>query len=219
MVGDYGSGNNATISPTPIVNAQPAADPFAGVPAPAYSTPPCFQNTMVTNNATAVLGPGVYCGGITVSNNASVSFTPGVYILLGGGLNVSNNGTLTGQNITFYNTFDGTHPFAPINLSNNTTATLSATISGALRGMLFFEDRNAPSGYTENFDNNSSQILVGVLYFPGSRVLLSNNGSLGHRNMAIVANTVQLDNNASLLISLDVTEGGAPQILGIALVK
>ena len=219
VVGGYLAGNNSTISPTPLVNAPPAADPFAGVPAPTYSTPPCFQNTIVTNNATAVLGPGVYCGGITVSNNASVSFNPGVYILLGGGLNVSNNGTLTGQNITFYNTFDATHPFAPINLSNNTTATLSATISGALQGMLFFEDRNAPLGYTQNFDNNSSQILVGVLYFPRSRVLLSNNGSLGHRNMAIVANTVQLSNNASLLISLDVSEAGAPQVLGIALVR
>lgn len=219
VVGGYFAGNNSTVSPTPIINAPPAADPFAGVPAPTYSTPPCFQNTVVTNNATAVLGPGVYCGGIAVSNNASVTFTPGVYILLGGGLNVSNNGTLTGQNVTFYNTSDATHPYAPISLSNNTTATLSATISGALQGMLFFEDRNAPSGFTQNFDNNSSQFLVGVLYFPRSRVLLSNNGSLGHRNMAIVANTVQLNNNASLLISLDISEGGAPQVLGVALVR
>ena len=61
-----------------------------------------------------MLRPGVYCGGITVSNNASVTFNPGVYILLGGGLDVSNNGSLTGQNVSFYNTFDGTHPFAPI---------------------------------------------------------------------------------------------------------
>ena len=201
------------------LNAPPAADPFASVPAPAYSASPCFQNTVVTNNATAVLSPGVYCGGITVSNNASVTFNPGVYILLGGGLNVSNNGTLTGQNVTFYNTFDGTHPFAPISLSNNVTATLSATISGALQGILFFEDRNAPSGFTENFDNNSSQIFVGRPVLSQKRVLLSNNGSLGHRNMAIVANTVQISNNASLLISLDLSEAGAPQMLGIALVK
>ena len=96
---------------------------------------------------------------------------------------------------------------------------MSATTSGALQGILFFEDRNAPLGFTENFDNNSNQTLVGVLYFSRDAVLLSNNGSLGHRNMAIVANTVQLSNNASLLISLDVSEAGAPQILGIALVK
>ena len=132
---------------------------------------------------------------------------------------MSNNGTVTAQDVTFYNTFDATHPFAPINLSNNTTATMSATTSGALQGILFFEDRNAPLGFTENFDNNTSQTLVGVLYFSRDAVLLSNNGSLGHRNMAIVARTVELRNNASLLISLDVSEGGAPQILGIALVR
>ena len=219
VVGGYSSGTNATISPAPITGAPPTADPFAGVPAPSYSQPPCFQNTVITNNSSAVLSPGVYCGGITVSNNASVTFSPGVYILLGGGLNVSNNGSLTGQNVTFYNTFDGTHPFAPISLSNNVTATLNASTSGALQGILFFEDRNAPSGYTENFDNNSNQTLVGVLYFSRDAVLLSNNGSLGHRNMAIVANTVQLSNNASLLISLDPSAPGAPQVLGIALVK
>jgi hypothetical protein len=219
IVGGYSSGTNATISPVPTVNAPPAADPFAGVPAPSYSSSPCFLNTLITNNSSAVLGPGVYCGGITVSNNAGVTFNPGVYILLGGGLNVSNNGTLTGQNVTFYNTFDGTHPFAPVSLSNNVTATLSATTSGALQGLLFFEDRNAPSGFIENFDNNSSQVFVGVLYFPRSGVVLSNNGSLGHRNMAIVANTVQISNNASLFISLDLSEAGAPQVLGIALVK
>jgi hypothetical protein len=37
--------------------------------------------------------------------------------------------------------------------------------------------------------------------------------------MAIVANTVQISNNASLFISLDLSEAGAPQVLGIALVK
>lgn len=219
VVGGYSSGGNANISPTPTVNSPPAADPFAGVPAPSYSPSPCFQNTVITNNSVTVLGPGVYCGGITISNNSSVTFAPGVYILLGGGLEVSNNGRLTGQNVTFYNTFDGTHPFRPVTLTNNVTATLSATVSGALQGILFFEDRNAPSGFTENFDNNSNQVFIGVLYFPRSQVLLSNNGSLGHRNMAIVANTVQISNNASLFISLDVSEAGAPQVLGIALVK
>ena len=219
VVGGYSVGNNSTISPTPTVNSPPAADPFAGIPAPSYSATPCFQNTLITNNSSAVLSQGVYCGGITVSNNASVTFNPGLYILLGGGLDVSNNGALAGQNVTFYNTFDATHPFAPISLSNNVTATLSATTGGALQGILFFEDRSAPLGFTENFDNNSNQILVGVLYFSRDAVLLSNNGSLGHRNMAIVANTVQLSNNASLLISLDVSESGAPQILGVALVK
>jgi Putative Flp pilus-assembly TadE/G-like len=219
VVGGDSIGNGASVLPNPTLNAPPAGDPFASVPAPAYSRPPCFQNTVVTNNSSAVLGPGVYCGGITVSNNASVTFTPGLYVLLGGGLSISNNGTATGTGVTFYNTFDATHPFAPVTFGNNVSATLSATASGSLQGILFFEDRNAPAGYTESFANNSGQSITGVLYFPRSQVSLSNNGSIGHRNLAIVANTVQISNNASLTVTVDLSEAGAPVELGIALVK
>ncbi len=219
VVGGFNSGNNASVTPDPTVNAPPAGDPFASVPAPSYSPSSCSQNTTVTNNATATLYPGVYCGGITISNNAHVTFDPGLYVLLGGGLDASNNATLSGQNVSFYNTFDGTHPYRPVNFSNNVNATLSATVSGSLQGILFFEDRNAPTTFTQNFENNSNQNFTGVLYFPRSRVVLSNNGSIGHRNMAIVANTLQLSNNASLTITSDLSEAGAPQKLGIALVK
>jgi hypothetical protein len=219
VVGGDSIGNGGSVTPAPTLNAPPASDPFANVLAPAYSAIGCRANPDVSIGQVVNLSPGVYCGGISISNNATVSFNSGTYILLGGGFNVANNVTLTGQDLTFYNTFDGTHPFGPVTLANNVTATLSATTSGSLQGMLFFEDRNAPAGFTDSFSNNSSQSFTGVLYFPRSALSLSNNGSLGTRNMAIVANTVQISNNASLTIDLDLSVAGAPQKLGIALVK
>jgi hypothetical protein len=177
------------------------------------------MNLTVTNNSSATLNPGVYCGGIKVSNNSSVTFNPGTYILLGGGLVGNSNVAFTGQNVSFYNTFDATHPYGPVTFTNNVSATLSAPSSGALEGMLFFQDRNAPTGFTETFEGNATQSFTGTLYFPRSKVSLTNNGSVGHRNMAIVAKTVKISNNASILISQDLSEAGAPQVLGIALVK
>ncbi len=87
------------------------------------------------------------------------------------------------------------------------------------RGVPGRDDRNAPLGFTETFQNNSGQSITGVLYFPESLVSLGNNGSIGHRNLAIVGYTVQIMNNASLTVTIDLTEAGAPQELGIALVK
>jgi hypothetical protein len=219
VVGGDSIGNGASVLPSPTLGAPPAGDPFASVPAPAYSASGCMTNVLVGNGQIATLNPGVYCGGIAISNNATVTFTPGTYILLGGGIIANNNVTLTGNGVTFYNTFDATHPYGPVTFDNNVNATLSATASGALQGILFFEDRNAPFGFTETFQNNSNQRITGVLYFPRSLVSIGNNGSIGHRNLAIVAYTAQISNNASLTVTIDLTEAGAPVELGIALVK
>jgi hypothetical protein len=219
VVGGASITNGSTVSPSPAVNAFPTADPFAGVPAPSYSASPCQLNLTVTNNSSATLNPGVFCGGITVTNNSNVTFNSGTYILLGGGLVANSNVVLTGQNVNFYNTFDASHPYGPITFTNNASANLSAPSSGAMQGLLFFQDRGAPTGFTEIFEGNASQSFTGILYFTRSKVSLTNNGSLGHRNIAIVADTVQISNSASILISQDLTEAGAPQVLGIALVK
>jgi hypothetical protein len=219
VVGGDSIGNNASVLPNPTLNVSPAGDPFASVAAPAYSASGCITNMTIANNQVATLNPGVYCGGITISNNSTVTFNPGTYILLGGGLTANNNVTLNGNGVTFYNTFNAMNPYGPVTFGNNVTATLSATASGSLQGILFFQDRNAPTGFTESFNNNSSQSITGVLYFPRSLVSLGNNGSLGHRNMAIVANTVQISNNASFTVTIDLSQPGAPQELGIALVK
>jgi hypothetical protein len=218
VVGGDSISSNGSVLPNPTLNAPATGDPFASIPAPSYSAAGCLTNTVV-NSTVATLNPGVYCGGISISNNSTVTFNPGTYILLGGGLIANGNVTLTGVGVTFYNTFNATHPYGPVTFINNVTATLSASPAGALQGILFFQDRNAPFGFTETFQNNSGQSMTGVLYFPKSLVSMGNNGSVGHRNIAIVGYTVQISNNASLTITIDLTEAGAPQELGIALIK
>ncbi|TIN89366.1 MAG: hypothetical protein E5Y06_33660, partial [Mesorhizobium sp.] len=63
-----------TVCAAPITQALPAADPYAGLPAPAASNP--CQNANKTT-----LGPGTYCNGLSLSGN--VTLQPGVYVIQG----------------------------------------------------------------------------------------------------------------------------------------
>jgi hypothetical protein len=214
VVGGVDQNGNVTINPTPTTGVTPVGDPFASVPAPPPGS--CVTpNPPITSNTT--LRPGTYCGGISISGNASVTFQTGPYILLGGGLNASGTVSLTGSGVTFYNTFDTTHPFDSISITGNLTMNLSAPASGALAGMLFFEDRNAPTGYTEKFAGNSSSNLTGAMYFPNNEVEYTGNSSAGVQNVAIVADTVSFIGNASL--KSDPSVPGAAQQIKVALVQ
>ena len=107
---------------------------------------------------------------------------------------LTGNVSLSGSNFTFYNTFDASlHSYAPISLAGNLPISLSATTSGALAGMLFFQDRNAPVGGAQSFTGNANTTLTGALYFPRSQLEnYTGNSSTGIQNIAIVADTISL---------------------------
>ena len=213
VVGGVNQNGNVTINPTPTTGVTPVSDPFASVPAPTPAS--CAPNSTINGDTT--IGPGTYCGGINITGNSNVTFKPGTYILLGGGLSASGNVSLTGSGVTFYNTFDNTHPFDSISLTGNLTMNLSAPPGGTLAGMLFFEDRNAPTGNTEKFTGNSSSNMTGAMYFPNNEVEYTGNSSTGVQNVAIVANTVRFIGNASL--KSDPSVPGAAQQIKVALVQ
>ncbi len=151
-----------------------------------------------------------------MTGNINLTFNPGTYILLGGGLNATGNVSLTGSNLTFYDTFDASHTYAPISLTGNLPINLSATTSGSLAGMLFFQDRNAPSG-TQSITGNANENLTGALYFPRSQLNYTGNSSAAIQNIAIVADTVSLTGNASL--QSNPNQAGAAQQVKVALVQ
>jgi hypothetical protein len=153
---------------------------------------------------------------LTFTGNVNVTLNPGAYILLGGGLNASGNVSLSGSNLTFYDTFNASYSYAPISIAGNLNVNLSATTSGSLAGMLFFQDRNAPSG-TQSFVGNSNTTLVGAVYFPKSQLNYTGNSSSGIQNITIVADTISWTGNASL--KADPTQAGAAQQIKVALVQ
>jgi hypothetical protein len=239
VVGGVSRAGNVTINPNPTTGAQAASDPLASVPAPSFnSTSSCNFTGLSYSNGTVTLSQGTYCGGLSVTGNANITFNPGTYIfrggisltgnsnvtfgagtyiLQGGGFSASGNVSMTGSGITLYNTFDATHPFAPISITGNFTANLSAPTSGPLQGMLFFEDRNAPAGNTDSFTGNSNETLTGALYFPRSTLSYTGNSSTSPQNVAIIADKISIVGNANF--HPDPTQAAAPHQLAVALVR
>lgn len=212
--GDILNGN-PHVTPTPTTNATAMSDPLASVPAPSYNASCTAVNKTVTGSAP--LSPGTYCGGILINGSGfTVTFSAGTYILLGGGLTVNGSPTLSGSNLTFYNTYDSSYPYGTITFNGSPTVNLSATTSGSLAGILFFQDRSAPSSYV-TINGSANMNLVGTLYFPKSQVTYNGSSSSSSQNIAIIADTVVINGSDSLKI--DPTQAGFPQQPSVALVQ
>lgn len=212
--GSFPTGDS-NIQPQPTSGPQ-VNDPYAYLQAPAIDTT-CNggANTNVKVTKDTTLSPGTYCGGITVSNG-SVTFNSGTYVLLGGGFKITG-GNLTGNGVTFYNTFNATYAYGTVDMSGNGNETLSAPSSGPYQGVLFFEDRNAPSGNSETFNGTTGQSFTGALYFPNNTVKYVGNDTTT-QNLAIVSKYASFSGNASLTVDPSAASGG-PVAFKVALVQ
>ena len=72
---------------------------------------------------------------------AALTLNPGVYIITGGGLSVTGNGSITGNGVTIYNGGSGS-TYGGIALSGNGRFKLSAPTSGDYKGILIFQARD-----------------------------------------------------------------------------
>jgi hypothetical protein len=193
---------NTAVPPTP--------DPLASLSAPNPADYP-LQSTealSLSGNSTATLQPGVYRGGIRLSGNAAVTLAPGVYILEGGGLQLSGNGSLSGNGVLIYNT-GCCH--GSISLSGNGNVSLSAPSGGPYQGITIFQDRSATAPV--QLSGNGSIQLAGALYAPGATVQMSGNGSAsGTAVGAFIVNSVQLSGNAGVTVNQGGNRMRIPQV-------
>jgi hypothetical protein len=189
-VSDLGS-----ISPSPITGAQAAPDPLANLAPPSFSSGCDYINFNVSSTVT--LNPGVYCGGIKISGSSTITFNPGTYILLGGGLSVSGQAQLVGTGVLFYNTFNATYSFDSLSLTGGGLVNLTAPPNG----ILYFEDRNAPTGNIDTIAGNATWTLTGSFYLPQNQLKITGGGLASGQPIAIVANTITLSGNSSIDIN------------------
>lgn len=162
-----------TVTPTPMVAVSGFGDPLAALP---DMTPGACDYINLEVKSSTTLLPGVYCGGIKLRLKPVVTFSPGIYYLVGGGLNSGTGySSFTGTGVTFFNTESlPTYPYGPIliGVGNGNSFQLSAPISGAYKGILFYQDRKVASGATSEFGGGANQPLqmTGTLYFPTTNV-------------------------------------------------
>ena len=181
-----------SIAPAPVTGVSPRPDPLATLAPPAYAG--CNFTNYLLVGGSATLNPGVYCGGITVLGG-KVTFNPGLYVVNGGGLSILA-GSAIGTGVSFYVTGNG-HPYGPVTITVDATVNLSAPTTGALPGVLFFQDRNIKSSLPNTLLEISTAQLNGTLYFPTTQVLYSGTSASAGPTI-IVANSVLFSGSTTL---------------------
>jgi len=174
-----------------------------------------------TGSGTVSFGQGTYVfvGGFSTIGSGPTTFGAGTYTLVGGGFSATGSGSLSGSNVTFYNTFDATHPYGPINVTGSGAINLSATTSGSEEGMLFFENRSASSLVSDAFTGSSNQTLTGAIYLPKDAVTYTGNGNVGVQDASFVVKSMTFTGSGNVTFDSDITQAGAAVQQKIALVN
>ena len=190
IAGDSRLQGNATIDTQGIpiqTGAPPAQDPLAGLQVPTQPAGCNFTNVVRTTNSPPSLRPGRYCGGLRIEGQASVTFEPGTYIIDGGDLNVAGGSSLQevsgGGGVSFVLTETPASAgiqFARLAIEGGSNVQLRAPTTGDLAGILFFQDRDAPTdAANENTILGGSVIQTdGSFYFPSQQLRLSGGSQL-----------------------------------------
>ena len=199
---DLTSGAQVTVCPAPITQAPPVADPFADVPVPDTSGP------IYTNTSGAVLQPGHYTNGMTLSGTKTLS--PGVYVVSGGNFRINANANISGSGVTIY-----IMAGSSVHINGTATVNLSAPTSGTYSGMLFFGDRNGTEDVT--FNGTAASKLTGAIYFANQEISYLGNFSGNGGCTQVVGNTVAWSGNTT--INQDCTAYGMKTIPAMQVVK
>ena len=220
--GTQGAGGSPCVSPDPV-QAPAVLDPMAYLHdlAPYYTGTCNFTNIRVNGgDPHTILSPGVYCAGtasgtytnadteVTYSaqipipainiTGGSVEFLPGEYTLVGG-MSISGNAVVTGQEVTFFNTSSNTNLrrlWGEFAITGATTVTLSAPTSGDFEGVLFWDDWRAVNRRpTHRFTGTTQMDLGGALYFSETNVMWGGTSNSVDWTM-LVARSISVDGDA-----------------------
>ncbi len=215
------------LNTTTLEDCTPVDDPLAMRMAPDYSA--CdYYDTYVTSSE--YLDPGVYCGGLIVDSGKAM-LSPGEYIVTGGPLMVTNNGTLQGDHVGFYLAGDD----AKIQFDYDANIDVSAPREGPMAGLLLysspfeemladtFTTAEATSGtdlqlassmlrtadglkwpdHTIRSDN--ARRMVGTIYLPNGKLPIDGRNPIADRSeyTVIIADTFELQDGPNLVLRTD----------------
>jgi hypothetical protein len=212
ITGNYTSSGGLMLGPV-HAGVDPTPDPLATFPPPnpanysVQSTKPLAINSVLPT----ILQPGVYKGGIQISGLSIVTMMPGVYIMDGGGFQVSNLATVLGLETMIYNT-SGSYPAGAISISAAGKIVLVPPLSGTYQGIGIFQDRamNQPI----SISGLGLTSISGTVYAPAAAVNLNGLVNLGIDTLggAFICNTLQVSGIGSINVNLGNNYPQVPQI-------
>lgn len=199
-------GNKINFTPDPITDCPVVPDPLAARAPPPVGS--CTYTNEVVSNGTLTLMPGTYCGGLKVSNGAVVTLAPGAYVIKDGPLVVEGGASFKGVGVGIYFTgSNATFKFAP-----ESSLSLSAPTSGALAGILLFEDRNATPLQQYEILSNDAPLLLGTIYLPQGKLYVNANKTIAQSSAftIIVAQRMELYGGSNLILNSDYDSTNVP---------
>jgi hypothetical protein len=202
VVGGASVWANSTVSPTPTTGVMSASDPYASV------DPGIPSHTSCSSSGTYLAGSTVYCG-MTITTNTTLG--AGVYYV--GQLSVASNVTLTatsGTTIVITSTNGTSYNNNPIDISSNSTVSITAPTSGATKGLAIMVDRNAPASTYKNgggcntgcnaIASNSNTDIRGAIYVPSEELDYASNNQTEVCTQ-LIADTINFSSNVTLTAS------------------
>ena len=193
------------ITPAAQTGAPNIADPFASM----SIKPPlnlCTPLDLVYDVGVNVLAPGVHCGNITVRNGAIVTLLPGEHYFEHGSLQMQQNSTLTGSDVTLI--FDDSSSFA---FDDTSVITLSGRRSGPYSGFVIATTRANTS--TFEISSTSARQLEGTVYVPNAILNINGSGNSVANQSAwtvVVAKSIQMTGSPNLVVNANYAGSSVP---------
>ncbi len=197
VVGGVSASGKASVTKTGTPGS--TNDPLAALPLPGVSGLTNYGAVSVSGNSSRTLSPGIYTS-IQVSGNASVTLSnsgSGIYIIEGGGLSVSGNGSLRGSGVLIFNagsSYNGTTDggtFGSVALGGNGTISLSGMTSAPYAGVVIFQARD--NSRPLSLGGNGAAGITSTIYAPSANAGLSGNAQI---NGSLIVSTLTVSGNA-----------------------
>ena len=158
----------------------------------------------ITSPDLATAAPGTYTGGIKVS--CATTLSPGVYIIDGGGVEISGQYPVVGSGVMFvlkngaYIKINGGSNInlTAIQASDLVSRGIASDVANALAGMLVFEDRSSTGTDRSKINGNASTVLNGTFYLPHSGLDFTGTATVTSQCLMIAANTITISGSANM---------------------
>jgi Flp pilus assembly protein TadG len=201
-----GDGNavktNQTPAPDPYDRLNPNDKPKVKDP----TMPACTYNgKTVSTTTTFDAGGGEmgFCNGLNINAiGATVTFKPGTYYVSDQDFRVNGaNNTIIANNATFVltNRAGGAYAHVVIN-GTTTTLNMTAPTGGDYAGLIFYQDRRAPTDGSQNTINGKANVstLRGAVYIKKQTVTINGVGlSTGNNCIQVLADKITFNGAAS----------------------
>jgi hypothetical protein len=203
IAGGYVNSSGGLIWGPMYTGVPPSPDPLANYPTPnpaSYAVQSASAMT-IDSLLPTILNPGVYKGGISIKGASVVTMLPGIYIMDGGGFQVSGLATLAAVEVMIYNT-SVTQPAGPVTFNTTGVVAIVPPLSGTYQGFSIFQDRSSTQPVSLTGFGVTS--VLGTIYAPSAPLALTGLASVGADTLggAYIAGSITVGGVGGININL-----------------